>query len=112
MNPPSIPRLPAVVQHYFGASNRRDVAATVECFTGDATVNDQFGSHLGRASIQRWIEETTRKYAPTLLPLKATATAADLAVIVSVSGDFPGSPVQLNFHFRFRRRQIAALAIE
>jgi hypothetical protein len=53
-----------------------------------------------------------RKYAPTLLPLKATATTADLAVIVSVSGDFPGSPVQLNFHFRFRRRQIAALAIE
>jgi hypothetical protein len=108
----SNPRLPAVVKQFFGASNRRDVAATAECFTSDATVNDQFGSHRGRAAIERWIAETTRKYEPTFLPLKPAATGAGLAMTVSVSGTFPGSPVQLCFHFRLRRRKIAAMAIE
>jgi ketosteroid isomerase-like protein len=108
----SIPRLPAVVKRYFEASNRRDVAATADCFTRDAAVEDQFGRHDGRAAIQQWIEEITRKYQPTFVLLKPAATEADMALTVSVSGHFPGSPVQLDFHFRLRCRKIAAMTIE
>jgi hypothetical protein len=112
MKTPSVPRLPAVVKQYFGASNRRDVAAIAECFTREASIGDQFGSHRGRAAIQQWIEETTRRYQPTFLPIKPVATETDFAITVSVSGHFPGSPVLLDFHFRIRRRKIAAMAIE
>ncbi|MDB6169626.1 MAG: hypothetical protein JWM88_2490 [Verrucomicrobia bacterium] len=105
-------RPPAVVKRYFETSNRRDVAAITECFTRDAAVEDQFGRRDGRAAIQQWIEEITRKYEPTFVPLKPAATEADVAITVSVSGHFPGSPVQLDFHFRLRCRKIAAMTIE
>jgi hypothetical protein len=104
--------LPVVVRRYFEAANRHDIAATAGCFTREAAVNDQFGCHDGRAAIWQWVEETTRKYEPTFLVLKPAETEADVAVTVSVSGHFPGSPVQLNFHFRFLGRKIAAMTIE
>src|SRR5260370_32055743 len=95
-----IPTLPAAVKRYFDAASRRDVAAIAECFTRDALVEDQFGRHDGRAAIQQWIEEIIRKYGPTFVLLRPAATDADVALTVSVSGHFPGSPVQLDFHFR------------
>ena len=108
----SFPRLPVVVSRYFEAANRHDISATTGCFTRAAAVHDQFGCHEGRAAIRRWVRETTRKYGPTFVLLKPAATDAHVAVTVSVSGHFPGSPVQLTFHFRLQRRKIAALTIE
>jgi len=107
-----IPRLPAVVKRYFEASNRRDAAATAACFATDGVLEDQFGQHVGRAEIEKRIIEINRRFRPAFALLRDQAAEEDVGLVVSVSGDFPGSPVQLDFHFRIRCRKIAALTIE
>jgi ketosteroid isomerase-like protein len=107
-----MPILPATLRRYFEAINRQEVAAAVGCFARDAVVEDQFGNYSGRDVIQEWLTETSKKYLPTLLVLREKLTDADVGLIVSVSGHFPGSPVQLDFHFRLRGGKITALTIE
>ena len=107
-----IPNQPATLKRYFEATNRQEVAAAVGCFARDAVVEDQFGRYSGRDAIQEWVAETSWKYLPTLLVLREKPTDADMALTVSVSGHFPGSPVQLDFHFRLRGGKITALLIE
>jgi hypothetical protein len=107
-----IPNLPATLKRYFEAVNRQEVAVAVGCFARDAVVEDQFGKHSGRDAVQEWVTETSGRYMPTFLVLREKATDADVGLTVSVSGHFPGSPVQLDFHVRLRGGKITALTIE
>ncbi len=75
-------------------------------------MNDHFGRHDGRVAIVQWIEDTARVYDPVFVLVKPAVTEGDAAVTVSLAGHFPGSPVQLDFHFWLRGQKIVALTID
>jgi hypothetical protein len=103
--------LPAPILGYFQAQNSGRTDAFLELFTADAVVADEGCEHRGDA-IRTWIDGAISKYHPlhadvTRLELADTQTIA----IAQVSGSFPGSPIELRYHFTLRDGRIAALSI-
>ena len=104
--------LPAAVTRYFEAANRFDVARAAECFAADATVHDENHEYAGRDAIRAWIAETSRKYQPTFTLMQSSVQDNHVSLSVAVSGQFPGSPVTLDYEMELRDEKIAALTIE
>jgi hypothetical protein len=104
--------LPAAVTRYLEAANRFDVLIAADCFTADAAVHDENHDHVGRDAIRAWIAETSRKYRPAFTVMHATVKGAAVSLSVAVSGQFPGSPVTLDYQLRLRDGKISTLTIE
>ena len=105
------PQLPVPLATYFAGVNSRDVDAAIVPFADNAVVKDEGRQRRGRSAIREWIEETTAKYQPVVevtqvdaLPDKATATGR-------VSGNFPGSPIELQYRFGLEGEKIVSLEI-
>ena len=94
--------LPAAVTRYLEAANRFDATAAADCFAADASVQDENRKHVGRAAIRAWVAETSRKYRPTFTVLRATEDGDEVILSVAVSGQFPGSPVTLDYELQLR----------
>jgi len=95
--------LPKPVAAYF--------AAEIDCFAEDAVVHDEGGTHRGRAAIRQWREETAGKYNFTSEPLALERAGEKWVVRSRVTGNFPGSPVELDYAFRLADDQIVELNI-
>jgi len=105
-------KLPPGIQAYFDADNARSPDAVAAAFTDDAVVRDAGETRVGRDAIRQWKVETDRKYASTLAePFFITIESGKTQVIGHVSGDFPGSPVDLRYFFVLRGEKIAELEI-
>jgi hypothetical protein len=104
--------LPGAIARYFEAANRFDSAAAAACFATDATVHDEAHEHVGRKAIQTWISNSGEKYQPQATALAAAEEDGNLIVTARVSGQFPGSPIELNFAFVLRDGAIAQLKIQ
>jgi hypothetical protein len=74
-------------------------------------VRDEGGTFTGRAAIERWNASARAKYHHTVAPLSVSEDGGAIAVLARVSGDFPGSPVELQHAFRLDGDQIASLEI-
>jgi hypothetical protein len=105
------PALPGPIAVYFRSRAAPDIDASVAAFSAHAVVTDEQQDHRGRAAIRSWIEETTRKYQPTLEPQDARDADGETIVSVRVSGIFPGSPILLDFAFTLAGDEIARLHI-
>ena len=103
--------LPAVVAAYFQAENIHDAAAVAQCFSIDGEVRDEQHIHRGRPAIVDWKRATSASYAATVTPLASTTTPAGCVVKGQVSGNFPGSPVQLHFDFTLDAGHITVLEV-
>lgn len=104
--------LPPSIQAYFDADNARSPEAVAAAFTNDAIVRDAGETRVGRESIRRWKVETDRKYSHTLTePFFITTENGRTQVTAHVSGDFPGSPVDLRYFFVLNDDKIADLEI-
>jgi hypothetical protein len=103
--------LPPTLAAYFAAVNARDIDAMLTPFTESATVKDEGQERRGRAAIREWIVETTTKYGVTIEVLDVAATAQNVTVTCHVSGNFPGSPVDLRYAFLLDGERIARLEI-
>jgi len=104
-------RLPEVVTRYLAAANRFDAALAAACFAPNATVHDESCDYAGRDAIRAWVEETSRKYRPTFTPLRSFVGDRRINLSVAVSGQFPGSPVTLDYDLRLRDGEIFTLTI-
>lgn len=105
-------KLPQAIQAYFDADNARNPDAVAAAFTDDAVVKDAGETRVGRASIREWKVETDQKYSYTLAePFFIATENGQTQVIGHVSGDFPGSPVDLRYFFVLRNEKIAELEI-
>lgn len=110
-SPDSPTDLPEVLHIWFDAANQKDRKAMLACFSSDASVRDEGQDLVGAAAIQAWIEETGQRYQPSYEVLQV-ATRDGITIVTSrVSGPFPGSPVELDFHFTLRDGKISRLAI-
>ena len=104
--------LPAAVTRYLEAANRFDAIGAADSFTADASVHDESHDYLGRDAIRAWVAETSRKYRPAFTVLRAAVNGDDVTLSVAVSGQFPGSPVTLNYELRLCGEKISTLTIE
>jgi SnoaL-like domain len=104
--------LPVAVTRYLEAANGFDVLVAADCFTADASVRDENRDYLGRDAIRGWVAETSGKYRPTFTVMRASTRGDDVSLALAVSGQFPGSPVTLDYALRIRNGKIATLTIE
>jgi SnoaL-like domain len=102
--------LPAPIAAYF-AADATDPDAVGRCFTENAVVVDERRDHRGRHAIARWKAEATAKYHYTSEPLTVDVSDTDVVVVARVTGDFPGSPVELRYCFALEGDKIAKLEI-
>src|ERR1700756_3766158 len=89
-----------------------DTDALAECFAPDATVQDEGQTLKGRKAIKAWRLETAKKYRHTLEPIAASARGGNTVVSTKLTGNFPGSPITLDFVFTLQGDKIAALGIK
>jgi hypothetical protein len=103
--------LPEPVAAYLAAEKVKDADAVSRCFTEDGTVHDEGKLHRGRDAIRRWKAEADAKYSYVLHPLAVRTEGAKVVLRARLSGDFPGSPVELDHVFTLADEGIAALEI-
>lgn len=103
--------LPPVLQDYFHAEDRRDSAALAACFATDGIVFDEGGTHRGHADIAAWHAAAAATYAMTTVPTGIETSGDQTTVHAQVSGNFPGSPLNMAFAFTLAGAHIAALKI-
>ncbi len=104
-------KLHSTLEHYFAATNRHDVAGMIADLTDDAVVKDEGREHRGVPAIREWMKETIRKYKFKAEPTSVARENDRTAVAVTVSGDFPGSPIALTYWFKLEGQKIARLEI-
>lgn len=89
--------------------NQQDAVAFCSCFAEDAVVEDEGRTHRGLEAIEGWISNAFTQYAPVLEPKDVTETDSGCILTGLVTGNFPGSPIMLNYHLTIERDQITAL---
>jgi hypothetical protein len=102
--------LPEPIAAYF-AADRSNGEAIARCFTDDAVVKDEGHTYNGRAAIRQWKDAASAKYEYTSEPFACTQQAGQTVVTSRLTGNFPGSPVNLRFFFVLDGDRIAALEI-
>ena len=103
--------LPTPIAIYIAAENRGDTEAMAQCFADDAVVRDEGKTIKGLTAIKRWKAETKRKYQHTVEPLASVQKGDKTIVTNRLTGNFPGSPIELQFIFKLDGDKIASLEI-
>ena len=104
-------KLVGPVANYIAAANAHDVEAVTASFNGCAVVRDEGQNRQGIAAIRQWAGEVGRKYHPTVEALEVAQTEDRTILTGRVSGDFPGSPVDLGFVFTLNGEKTERLEI-
>lgn len=102
--------LPKPVAVYFAADNG-DGESVSRCFTENAVVKDEGHTHNGQAAIKQWKTDASAKYQYTSEPFACEEKDGKIVVTSHLVGNFPGSPIDLRFHFELEGDRIASLEI-
>ena len=103
--------LPTPIAIYIAAENHGDSEALAECFAEDAVVRDEGQTIEGLAAIKRWKAATKKKYQHTVEPLASVQKDGKTIVTNRLTGNFPGSPIELRFIFGLDGGKIVSLEI-
>jgi hypothetical protein len=103
--------LPLPLSEYFAAANARDAERVANCFAENALVRDERQEIRGRDAIRAWAEDTSRKYNYRADVLGFQKDPDRVNVRARLTGDFPGSPIELSYWFKLLDRQIESLEI-
>jgi len=103
--------LPTAIDLYVKAENSGDIEGLSECFAPNATVRDEGRTYAGLAAIKEWKAGTKKKYNHTVLPLDIADRNGKTVLRVKLTGNFPGSPVTVEFSFVLEGGKIASLEI-
>lgn len=103
--------LPVPIAIYFAAANQGHTEIVAECFSENAVVRDEGQTIEGLAAIKQWQAETRKKYQHTIEPLALAEKDGTTIVTSRLTGNFPGSPIELDFVFTLEGSKIAALEI-
>ncbi len=88
-----------------------DNEAVVQCFTDNAVVTDEGRTYQGRAAIRQWKSDVSKKYTYTSEPYGSEEKDGKTIVTSRLTGNFPGSPVDLRFLFGLEGNKIRSLEI-
>jgi hypothetical protein len=104
--------LPPAISRYLEAANRFDAVEAVKCFTPGARVHDESHDYLGSEAIRDWIHETSEKYRPQFEVKHCELKGGQVSLKVEVSGTFPGSPIELDYHIAISAGLISELIVQ
>ena len=104
-------QMPDSIASFFEVSNGAEASALEQCFSESAVVRDENQTHQGHDAIRAWLREARHKYAHTVEPLDVVQQGSTVKVRARVSGNFPGSPLELNHVFRLAGDRIELLEI-
>ena len=110
MNTKNTISLPAVIASYFEAANRFDAVAAAACFTSDAVLCDNGREFIGTAAIERLMSDSN-EVQPQITVTSARVDGAIANIVGTVEGNFPESPVELNFGFQLQDGKISQLTV-
>ena len=102
---------PEPIAAYLAAEEAKDADALSRCFTEDGTVHDEGRDYRGRDSIRQWKQEADTKYRYVLQTVNAQTHGDKVTVRARLTGEFPGSPVELDHIFKLFNDKIASLEI-
>lgn len=102
--------LPKPIDTYF-AADRGDPEAIARCFTSHAVVQDEGHTYTGLAAIKQWKIDSSKKYTYTSAPFACEAQYGETIVTSRLTGNFPGSPVDLRYIFGLEDGKITSLEI-
>jgi hypothetical protein len=103
--------LPAPIATYLAAENEGHTEIAAQCFAENAVVRDEGQTIEGLAAIKEWKAETRRKYQHTIEPLASAQKDGKTIVTNRLTGNFPGSPIELEFVFTLDGDKIVSLEI-
>lgn len=101
--------LPEPIAAYFAAEHNPEALA--QCFTANAVMKDDGHVYSGIDAIKAFMAEASAKYNATSVPFALDHEPGFRIVRAKVSGNFPGSPVDLSYRFGLERGLIASLEI-
>ena len=104
--------LPQPVRAYFVADKGDDAQAFVQCFTENAVVMDEGHTYTGLAAIKQWRVASLAKYTYASEPFALQEEGSSTVVTSKLTGNFPGSPVDLRFIFELEGDKISSLEIK
>ena len=102
--------LPKPIASYF-AADRESGAAVALCFTPDGIVKDEGHTYHGSDEIRSWKAQASTKFAYTSEPFASERQDSMTVITSRLTGNFPGSPVNLRYFFRLEGDKIASLEI-
>ncbi len=79
--------------------------------TADAVITDEGQDYHGIDEIRAWKSKSNAQGQFTVEVLEVAEVGGETVATTRVSGTFPGSPVQLHFHFTLKGDKIAAASI-
>jgi hypothetical protein len=94
-----ITSIPSPIGAYLLAENSRNPRAVAACFKPDGVVRDEGKIRRGRTEIEAWKTETSAQYSAQIAPVEVSTVEGGYLLLASVSGNFPGSPLNMNFRF-------------
>lgn len=101
--------LPEPIAAYFAAEHNPEALA--HCFTAQAVMKDDGHTCTGIHAIQAFMAAASAKYSATSVPFALKGEDGFQVVRAKVTGNFPGSPIELSYRFRLERGLIASLEI-
>jgi hypothetical protein len=104
--------LPKAIAAYFDAEKTKDVEQQTACFAEHALVHDEHCDYRGLDAIRYWKRTAQEKFEYRCQPLGASTDGDSVTVVVRLTGNFPGSPVELDHKFTLIGDKIASLVIE
>lgn len=103
--------LPRPVSAYFRA-DLGDGVSVSECFAEDAVVIDEGNIYSGRDAIRDWKTDASSRYTYAVEPFALGKADGRTVVTAHLTGDFPGSPVDLRYFFVCKGDRIGSLEIK
>jgi ketosteroid isomerase-like protein len=103
--------LPKPVTNYLAAVEAKDMDMLALCFADDALVHDEGRDYRGLDAIRTWKQETQTKYKYLMKPLDASVSQNTVKLRARLTGDFPGSSVDLDYTFTLANDKITSLEI-
>lgn len=101
--------LPNVIADLAKAQNNQNSLEYANCFADTAVVFDEGKTYSGKKEIQQWIEKANQQYQTLMKPIEYWEKEEVLKA--EISGNFPGSPLVLAYHFQLNNGLIESLKI-
>ncbi|MEE2730567.1 MAG: nuclear transport factor 2 family protein [Pseudomonadota bacterium] len=102
--------LPEPIAAYFSA-DREDGPAVARCFMEDGVVRDEGQTYVGMNAIEAWKTSASDQFLYSTEPVSFEKKDHQFIVTGRVTGNFPGSPVDLRYRFTLQDCKIASLEI-
>ena len=102
---------PEPIAAYLAAEEAKDADALSRCFVEDGIVHDEGRDYRGRDAIRQWKQGADEKYRYVLQMVNAQTHGNEVIVRARLTGEFPGSPVELDHIFELSNNKIASLEI-